>query len=98
MTSVYFHPHAVDEMNHASAWYEKQQKGLGKRFLAAVQDCIQKIGINPASYPEVCPHFRRGIVHRFPFAVVYKTSRNHIEIYAVMHLHREPEYWRYRAL
>ncbi|HQN00386.1 MAG TPA: type II toxin-antitoxin system RelE/ParE family toxin, partial [Candidatus Hydrogenedentes bacterium] len=64
----------------------------------AVQDCIQRICINPATYPEVYPHFRRGIVHRFPFAVAYNTGRNHLEIYAVMHLHREPEYWKYRAL
>ncbi len=51
MTTVYFHPHASEEMNRAAAWYENQQKELGKRLLAAVQDCIQRIGINPAIYP-----------------------------------------------
>lgn len=98
MTTVYFHPHAADEMNCAALWYENQQKGLGKRFLASIQDCIQRIGVNPAICPEVCPHFRRGLVQRFPFAVVYKVVEDDIQIYAVMHLHREPEYWKDRSL
>ena len=98
MKTVYFHPHASEEMNHAAAWYESQQKGLGKRFLATVQDCIQRICINPAIYHEVYPPFRRGLVHKFPFAVVYKVVRDDIQIYAVMHSHREPEYWKYRPL
>jgi hypothetical protein len=35
-----FHHEAEAEMMAAAKFYEKQQKDLGKRFLAAVQDSV----------------------------------------------------------
>ena len=36
MNPFRFHPEAELEMNQTAAWYESQQKTLGKRFLASV--------------------------------------------------------------
>jgi len=47
MTRLRFHPEAEAEMIAAATWYETQQKGLGKRFLASVQDAATRIQINP---------------------------------------------------
>jgi hypothetical protein len=38
MNPVRFHPEAEAEMLSAAKFYEIQQKDLGKRFLASVQD------------------------------------------------------------
>jgi plasmid stabilization system protein ParE len=40
---------------------------------------------------------RRYLVHRFPYGVVYRVSRQIIQIIAVMHLRRHPDYWRGRV-
>lgn len=51
MNLVRFHPEAEAEMIGAAAWYEKQQPDLGKRFLATVQDSLNRIKINPLLFP-----------------------------------------------
>jgi hypothetical protein len=53
MMPVRFHPQAEAEMIEAAAYYEGRQDGLGKRFLAAVQDAVNNIVINPRLYPVV---------------------------------------------
>ena len=36
------------------------------------------------------------LVKRFPYGVVYNYENEEISILAVMHLYREPDYWKYR--
>jgi len=55
---VRFHPAAETEMNAAAAYYEDQQKNLGKRFLASVQDALNRIRVNPLMYRPVEPGVR----------------------------------------
>ena len=47
MKPIRFHPEADSEMVDAAVWYESQQKGLGKRFVTAVQDALNRIQLNP---------------------------------------------------
>lgn len=39
---------------------------------------------------------RRSLVRRFPFGVLYAFENEDIFVLAVMHLHREPNYWKNR--
>ena len=98
MTLIQFHPDAEVEMIEAAAWYESRQEDLGKRFLAAVRDCINRIVINPRIYPEVEGDICRCLVKSFPFGVLFKTMPEGIGIVAVMHLRRDPDYWKRRRL
>jgi hypothetical protein len=38
---------AKDDLSDASKWYEKQQKGLGNRFLNEVKAAFEVISANP---------------------------------------------------
>lgn len=98
MKLVLFHPDAEGEMADAAAWYERQQKDLGKRFLASVQEAINRISVNPALYPFVDRDVRRCLAKTFPYGVVYQIREKDIVIFAVMHLHRRPDYWKQRSL
>ena len=42
---------------------------------------------------------RRCLVHRFPYGVIYSVDEQSSEvlILAVMHLHRQPDYWSGRS-
>jgi hypothetical protein len=39
---------------------------------------------------------RHCLVHRFPYGVLYSVESEGIFILAVMHLRRDPDYWRFR--
>jgi plasmid stabilization system protein ParE len=96
MTAVQFHPDAESEMIEAAAHYEAQQPDLGRRFLAAVQDATNRIGVNPQLYPIVELDVRRCLTKTFPFGVLFRERPEKIVIMAVMHLHRDPDYWKTR--
>jgi len=98
MMPVRFHPQAHAEMVEAAAYYESQQKDLGKRFLASVQDAINNITINPHLYPVIYLDVRRCLTKAFPFGVLFRILPDQIVIVAVMHLHRHPDYWKNRSL
>lgn len=98
MKPVFFHPTAELEMIDAAAWYETQQENLGKRFLTSVQDAINRLKLQPNLYSLVESDVRRCLTKTFPFGVLFRIKRDRIEIIAVMHLHRDPNYWEGRKL
>jgi len=97
MTPVRFHPQAEAEMIEAAAYYESQQRDLGKRFLASVRNAIDNIVINPHLYPVVHLDVRRCLTRTFPFGVLFRILADQIIIVAVMHLHRHLNYWKSRT-
>ena len=96
MKPVGFHPDATSEMTLAAAYYEVQQPHLGQRFLASVQDAVNRIRVNPDLYPIVELDVRRCLTKTFPFAVLFRDRPDQIVIMAVMHLQRDPDYWKSR--
>ena len=97
MIPIRFHPEADAEMMSAAKYYETQQKDLGKRFLTSVQDALNRIQVNPLLYQEIEAGVRRCLTMTFPFGVVFRIMTNQYVIIAVMHLHREPGYWKNRV-
>jgi len=93
MKPIRFHPEAQGEMIEAAAYYESQQVDLGKRFLACVQESLNKIEINPSLYPIVEIDVHRCLTRTFPFGILFRILPDQIIIIAVMHLHRNPGYW-----
>ncbi len=96
MKAVRFHPEAEFEMIEAASYYESQQSDLGRRFLVSVQDSINLIMLNPRLYPAVELDVRRCLTKTFPFGVLFRERSDEIVIMAVMHLHRDPDYWKNR--
>ncbi len=96
MKPIRFHPDADAEMVDAAVWYESRQEDLGKRFLTAVQDALNKIKVNPGLYPFVDGDVRRCPTKTFPFGVLFRIKPDVIAVMAIMHLHRDPDYWQNR--
>jgi len=94
--AVSFHPDAESEMRKAATYYETRQKGLGRRFLASVQDAVNRITLNPHQCPTVELDVRRCLTRTFPFGILFRERPNAIIVMAVMHLHRDPDYWKNR--
>jgi len=97
MSPVEFHPAARGELILSAQYYQAQSPGLGRRFASAVRDAIHRIQEFPLLSPVLEDDVRRCRVLRFPYGVVYRAKPERIEVLAVMHLHRQPRYWKHRT-
>jgi len=93
MAKLIYDPLAKVEIKEAAAYYENCREGLGKAFLETIERNVQKLAENPLHYRKIRGRFRRCIVNRFPYGIIYSIESDFIFIAAVMHLHREPNYW-----
>jgi hypothetical protein len=84
----------------AADYYDDQVPGLGEDFVAEVERAAAYAAEWPAAGSPVEGGFRRVFVHRFPYGVIYRTrgaaAAAGVEVLAVAHLHRRPDYWRAR--
>jgi plasmid stabilization system protein ParE len=91
-----FHPEAETEFVAAIDWYEARSVGLGGDFAAEIHAAIRRAASLPLAWPQLDRDIRRVLANRFPYGVLYAQREDHILILAVMHLRREPDYWRQR--
>ena len=97
MPGVVFHPATFEELLYARSWYESQAQGLGERFLEEIERAIDAVQQNPTTWAAYSQGTRRFLVHRFPFAIVYKYEEQLVTVVAIVHLKRKPDYWQHRT-
>ena len=57
---------------------------------------VDRILAAPERWPAGPYGTRKFLLHRFPFAVVYRELPSAIQVLAVAHGHRRPGYWKTR--
>lgn len=93
---VEYHPLAQEELEEAALHLEDQVYGLGYEFDAEYHAGLERIVRNPLTYREVYRDVRKVNLRRFQYGILYVVEGNTIIIIAVMHLKREPFYWKTR--
>lgn len=93
MSHLSFHPDVGYEIREAYRWYETQAQGLGDDFIEELELAFQAIVEIPETWPKFKKGFRRYILSRFPFAVIYSQINNRLYVIAMMHQSRKPDYW-----
>jgi toxin ParE1/3/4 len=96
MKAVLFHPEAEEELIASAVFYETRSNGLGHKFLNEITRSLDLISSSPGTWPVFSDDIRRFLLQRFPFGLLYEIHDDYIYIIAVMHLHREPLYWKSR--
>jgi len=91
-----FHPEARLEYREAAAFYESRRSGLGAALTLEVEAAIDRMRQNPKAGRVIEQDVRRCLTHTFPYGILYTVEQESILIVAVMHLHRQPGYWRNR--
>jgi len=91
-----FHPIAEVELNEASEYYERREKGLGAAFLDEVEHAVNSIRKNPESSLIILKSVRSKILWRYPYSLMYSINVDVIRILAVASQKRRPFYWRSR--
>lgn len=91
---------AKAEMTAASRWYEGQRLGLGRDFVRMVDRAFARIERSPqvgSPLPGVPDReIRRILVPRFPYHVIYIELPDRVQVLALAHQRRGPDYWRSR--
>jgi len=93
MTAAFFDPEAREEFLSAVQYYEDCQVGLGLRFRHIIEEAIEKTIKAPFRYRVIHPPFRRHLLQKFPYAIIYSIEPDHIRIIAIAHTKRKPGYW-----
>ena len=81
------------EVRHAAVYYENEVEGLGKIFLSYVETSIEEIEQFPLASRVIGNDFRRFLIPRFPYGIIYQVDQDTIFVSAIMHLKRKPFYW-----
>jgi plasmid stabilization system protein ParE len=92
-----FHPEAEAEFVQATEYYEECEAGLGYDFAVEVYSAIERTMAYPKAWPIIEEDIRRSLVRRFPYGILYAEEDEELFIVAVMHLHRDPDYWKHRS-
>src|ERR1700730_16790039 len=89
-----FHPLADKEVDEIIGYYDDlEDTPLGDVFFAELQNALTRVLKHPDAWQQVWPSARRCLLNRFPYQLVYQQRPDGVLIVAVMHLHREPNYW-----
>ena len=96
MLNLIFHPDIATEVKTSYDWYQNQAEGLGGDFLRELETACQTIVELPDTWPMFRKHYRRFLLSKFPFPVIYRKKNNSIFVVAVMHNSRKPDYWKNR--
>jgi toxin ParE1/3/4 len=95
---IRFRPAAAREFAADVRHYDKQYLGRGQRFAEAVERALVRIAESHLLFPLLYePDIRSAKVDRFPYRVVYVIAGADIDVIAVAHAKRRPEYWRRRV-
>ncbi|RJP59650.1 MAG: type II toxin-antitoxin system RelE/ParE family toxin [Deltaproteobacteria bacterium] len=97
MYEIEFHHYADEEMKAAAVYYEERVTGLGGDFLDEVKHGLDRIRQFPLLWPIYEGEYRRYLLKRFPYGLIYRIETEKIFIIAVAHLHRKPRYWKGRG-
>ena len=94
--TVVFHPAALDDAGAAENWYRARSSAAAAAFVAELDRAIHNIVEAPDRWKRHRRGTRRFVLRRFPFTVVYRVRRRTIEVVAVAHGRRHPDYWKGR--
>lgn len=91
-------PLAKEDIREAAKWYNKQEKGLGKRFTEDVRRNVHFIRQNPQASSIRYNVIRTAVLNVFPFMIHYTVDEENkiVIVSAVLHTSRNPELWKNR--
>lgn len=87
------HPAAEEDAVSAHAWYAGRSPTAAAQFLINLDIAMGRILDSPNRWPRVLRAYRRFILPKFPFSVVYRTVGEEVQVIAIAHHRRRPRYW-----
>jgi len=90
-------PPAEADLREIRATYEAIRPGLGERFVARLQEALERIELTPELSGVIWRDVRAARLRRFRHVVYYVVFADRVEVLAVMHGARDAAAWRSRV-
>jgi plasmid stabilization system protein ParE len=90
MYQLIIRPRATEMAEKAYDWYEGQQPGLGKLFIAELISCYDKLETWPAAYTVINKNYRHIVLKTFPYVVIFEIFEDKVVIFSVFHTSQSP--------
>jgi len=88
-------PEASTDIQHAIDWYNKKQKGLGKKFYKSVRKSVEGLTIFALYQVRYGGNIRCLPVKNFPYMLHFTVDENQniVILRAVFHTSKNPSAW-----
>lgn len=91
MMRIVFVSEASFELTNAASAYDATRAGLGRAFIDHIDQALMRVVTFPDMAAPVGRPFRRVVLHRFPFSIVYRVQGSQIHILGVLPTRADPE-------
>jgi plasmid stabilization system protein ParE len=93
MKSVLVSQGARQDLKELADWYEAAEPGLARQFRQAFEQAMQRMTRYPAA-GTLWAHGARWLrLPQFPVKPIYRETPNALQVLAVAHNRRAPNYW-----
>jgi plasmid stabilization system protein ParE len=97
MTSVFYAPEAIDDLEEIIDFLDRQDPKLVEKFEADYTVALQRVSDFPEAWPKVTGRVRVKIVSkRFRYGIFFEYVKGTVFIGAVVHLTRKASRWKGR--
>jgi len=87
---------AARELDDAVAYLNERSTAAGSRFLEAFQTATERLLTYPRAGRALSGRMRKWVMVGWKYTIIYTTEEYGIQIVAVAHHSRRPNYWRKR--
>jgi toxin ParE1/3/4 len=94
--AVEFQDEAILDYRTSVKWYLERSFTAASSFADEVDVAIAAIAENPQRWPAGLDGTRKFLLPHFPFAVIYREFTSSVQIVAIAHAKRRPDYWKNR--
>lgn len=78
------------------SWYAERSKEAAAGFDDALDQALSSIAKAPERFPKCDERHRYYLMRRHPFRIIYRLSETRLQVIAIAHTSRDPEYWKDR--
>lgn len=96
MDKPVIHEDAQAEYVESFVWYHERGNHIAEAFEREVEHALGALQETPDRWPVYAGTWRRILLRRFPFGIVYGVMDDQIVVIAIMHTRRKPGYWKNR--
>lgn len=91
---VRWHVEALEDARNARDWYAERSPLAARGFLLELTGALNAVLEAPTMWPAGAAETRRYVFpRRYPFTLVYRVADREVQIVALAHHKRRPEYW-----
>lgn len=86
------------KLSRPGAYYRRISKELAREFKQRLTAALEDIKRNPETWSSMDDKYHRKLMKQFPCGVIYHLPKTgYVEVVAVIHFSREPDYGRGRG-